>query len=963
MDNFDFKSSANRVKYFLENVVFADGQPTDEDYTKGTRKIEYYKDELQFLDYTDLGYSDYEDLIKSVFQMNKQKSNIYLVVGGIGGGKTATAKHIMDLFTNSTENNDSPTDHIMCECSMPSCYKQPLYICCNNFDEETSLSESKKKIYKSINQKLQEMILNNWWCSCHKDTKDVKELTSQEITKLKLAITFSDLFWWFNTQSDLNVPDVLLGIDRIDEIICDISPSSDNIANIISTLNVYFNNWTLKLSGLNSDDLGTLASALASYSARNCLSSNGRNVIIIDNLDPLRTKTIEKLVQDISRKFRQCRQFKIIIPIRPSAIDIDDRFTGIVNCVAHYSPNCFDMLFKRLKSNLFNKNRDQLLYDIHQTCGTKSDVKEYNHLMATCVVFSRILKQGMSKPLVDEYNSGNWIHEENKKFLRIEIPEDMEKELALCFDSHVGTSARYALRNAVSFIERLYTSNEQLKAAVDQILTNDESYFKLTRYVELVKPLMFDYKNALSSHTVEVFKPVEIGKNYTVPSLTKLYLLKYLLPGRSNVYDLIKYLGFHGIPSDLTIRSLNNVRDPWQRLIWLSKNSEIKSLEEAISIDACISEHGRLYVQQLINTFEYLWGSKVSLFPDRRAERLNFNKRLDLYCEIMGEMLETERKQILYWKNSTGIVPAPDHRIQGNVMHTLEILYKSVAKLAPTAKRVVNKYMFTETSENKRKYYRDEITDNVNRVCNLINEAEDTYFWTYGVRDNLYIYREIRTTAIDALEEYNNYLKKNYDFETIQEIDKLTKNNKKLKSLVAEKQFRPEDFYRNFKQIEDTMKYSVKDIVFLGSGLFCDIFNKKLDTIKEVPDIKNDIKRLTTFENEIQNLLKSPAPNNSSLRFNLKRCSDLCGQITAKINDSKGIQIEPIRNQLNLNKDIFEKIRHDIEENSYDCKGSNYQYAEIDQKKNKFNNYMRALRNLAELYMLDQVDHFNVEWS
>jgi len=688
-------------------------------------------------------HHDYEEALYERL-LTEREFNLLVYFGGLGSGKTTTVNYIRRRFQDRSEalREDFP-------CVISKCHREPIYL------EFRYISRDRKKpvteIFRSLRLAIFERLILEWLEKCGNSTRLIKEVDPQFMVLRRLLIA-NDLTLFAGNRdrslSQLNFGDLVL-----DSPLTTSCFSDSELVDLIKKYRRAAADYEpiIRRVSDNDDDSQSFIVLALNYYKSKCNERSPLNLIILDNLDELPTRTIEKVVGRLHHIAKRTQYLPILVPLRPSSIN-PYGFVGNPKFRHHYGPNNFEMIKSRLERFVLKKSRKELAVPrkihSHAPFGEVPSDVEIDVLLIIAYVYVLIMEAGLngisvSKPKIIK-------HEDHDFLDRIRIGPGSRRGLAETNDALVGVCCRYGLDLLRRFFENCYASPTILLGAKAHRATIADGGSTNFAYSTMISCLLNDPDDMPQEHRVSnLFEPNPRGNHAGWPTLTKLRILTALSRDkRKNVEEIVTQLELFGIPRDVAILAINSLQNKYRLLLWLSTNQELDANDpDSLSHDVIISEHGERYFKGIVGDFEYIWYCATKLQNiGYSTDDLKLTVKIESYRRLIHQIGTTEWKQLSFYRLRSDCIPDTSGTGQASPMEVLSVLYSSLGRAllgASIALRV----------HRERKSLVEILKPHVEQVCELIVFWQNRYKMVFGSNFYLSVYdEEITALRYEMLE-------------------------------------------------------------------------------------------------------------------------------------------------------------------------------------------------------------------
>lgn len=685
----------------------------------------------------------------------------FLLVGGLGAGKTTFAAHLgrqlkslqMELIREN-----------LCDCK--GCPRQPLLLDYLPSKQASPLDKIKFKILREICTSFGHMAIDHWWQERGRAPRSKESLDDRQLNTLTALFICNDVFQWASRSENHALTPVIcksqyeLAEDIVEHNAADVAAMRTLCASKASAAADVQD----AVNQLQLEELEDLTAGVASRYLHGCggNTASAINLLMIDNIDQLPTNFIGPIVNMLDSLSRKVDGFKILVPVRPSSVG-HGWAVGTTPLIAHYGPDCAEMMITRLRNNILGLSRAELVqqsvFDKRrpafglrkspddripdwETRKPAIDDDELDGFIAATVFYLRLMECALPPPLRDlrweekqtpqtQYPSGpKQIHDDHSRFVSLRLGGAIAKSVTRTLRAMIGTSARYALEHLHVYYEALYERPDLLAALVNRVKhpAHGDSPIPYQDVVDLLLPEHDPDVGRL--RWVNLFRVENAGPNSAWPSLVKVRILQILRDGkRHQLGRLFTEMGLYGIPEALVVENINHLQDKRGLLLWLSTNRPIAADTESREEDVSISEHGKRYIDPLLGDFEYLLACATEI-GQTSSEHPTRVERLGHFLQFSKNLTAADWLQNAFRLRSPSV--GSSHSAKPD-LQSLRTLYASVPSVIQTVEDSAKPRSETGFSANDRESVQRWFVD----WCDMLEDAEDSFAWLFGSRGSL----------------------------------------------------------------------------------------------------------------------------------------------------------------------------------------------------------------------------------
>ena len=740
----------HNIQHFLHDIIGGEVR-TQADYIPGTDRIDFYTQrllneyDLDIDDYRDqplqYGGLSYEEAIFNRFLLPRE-SNILVLIGGLGSGKTTAVEHITALFAR-----ERARLQVDFPCKCRPCHRAPLLVNCLDVDRNTPRTVAGQRILEKIRFKVYNALLVEWLLRNHLRGTEIEE-TNNTFKILRRLLITNDISTWADAAHPNKFPlELQLPKYHLDQPLLSMSVNSTKLNQLVRRYAAQIDSLAAPLRIVTEDrEKGmNLTALVARFYLSTCSPTNPANLFIVDNLDQLFTGHIEYIMQELYTVAERADGIPMLVPLRPSSIN-PFGFVRRVQFMHHYGPHCPAMILHRLHKYVLAKSRSELAEestrDRPAACFQKTPADdEIDALLLSCYLYAKVATAGLRQEVDvpgDSLTPLPRLHANHEWLERLEIADEALRQIAETLSALVGTYGRYAIEQLDRYFRTMYHNPGILANARRRQLHHTGKGSLSLSYGSLVTAVVSAAKGGRSkTRLANLFKPPFHGANPAWPTLAMLRTLHFLAQEESaRVVDVLQELSRWGIPTEIGILNLNNLHDRDRLLIWFSTNSDLKpdSVDDYNQY-VTISEHGLNYLQFVVGDFEYMWFCAQQLSASKEElDSTNFRVRLEEYVRLVKLVGLTEWKQLSFRRCLNSTLSHDDEVFERGELLTLRIVYSSLER-AMTSSRVAL------SVQNKRSpdEYAHELRGLIGVLAELVLEEEQRYVIAFG--DQRYLER------------------------------------------------------------------------------------------------------------------------------------------------------------------------------------------------------------------------------
>ena len=381
------KAEQRRLKYRRYYLDIApalqefcgEGLRQKQDYVQGSRRIDYDDDTLSRAQRARVEYlkqdggkglEPYETALHRRVRVQKTR-NLIVLVGGLGSGKTTTVGNLaLELGGQQT----FIRRQLMCDCKgRPDCFRVPNHIDNSYLYDNYSAEDVVKEVLRNIRNTALTAIVQRWLSPVSTFERPLK-VAAEHRAVLEDVILCTDVRH-LARQSNLDRSVIPRSMRRDRGGLLEETPTPELVNDVVKEFSKYSVAVEEEIAKLTQPELDRLTSNVLFLNLKSCTASpdppkspkvlNPLNLVIVDNVDQLPTEHIEAVLASLESLAAVNKNFQIIVPLRPSSFG-EGALTKILPQVLHYGPSSFEVVLRRICTNIFQKPRKAthaLLFD------------------------------------------------------------------------------------------------------------------------------------------------------------------------------------------------------------------------------------------------------------------------------------------------------------------------------------------------------------------------------------------------------------------------------------------------------------------------------------------------------------------------------------------------------------------------------------------------------------------------
>jgi hypothetical protein len=723
-----YLSYYRNIQWFIENVLASETTSMN-DYVTGRQKLNFHdsylgRSHLNVEDPLEMGGISYETALYSRVT-SEVPCRLLVLIGGLGSGKTTAVRYLMNAIDESRESLSSTF-----ACSCQPCRRKPIYVNCIDIQRDTKPDVIYRKVLQGIRFEIYNAMIDGF-LAVNGIARTAID-SADRVTLRRLLIT-NDLSAWADLEHPGSFPHALRTED------CDIQGTllsrSIGLAALKELISQYRTPTRLfeaKLVELirDPDDALHLTSMIIGMYLDSCNPLSPNNLIVVDNIDQVPTEYIERVAAYLGELSDRNGSLRLLVPMRPSSITRSG-FVKAPRYLAHYGPNCFEMLSHRINKYVLSKSR-QALSQASPTDHTTPFVKqpmtdELDVFISTTYLYSSVLAAGQRqgdkavRPAQPVFPVG--MHDDHRFARAIKLSSGVARHFAETLGAVVGTCARYATEQILRYYEHIYSS-PGLLASVASAAYGARTTIRLPYGPTISSLLGRAEGDSGRNGLANLYRATEYTGAGDWPTLAKIRILRYLKAnGSSTITDVIAVVGQSGIPAEIAVAALNYLHRKERLLVWFSRNSDLSVADVDLKEEVVISEHGEQYLDHVVGDFEYIWFSAAQIPPLLSGDPpIGFHARLQEYSRLMSRIAATEWKQLSFQRAAANSLWDEGSAGRAGELITLSLLYQSLARAFTSAWLGV--FRINRPARGVR-VFKDEIEETIASLCDavVLNQA------------------------------------------------------------------------------------------------------------------------------------------------------------------------------------------------------------------------------------------------